>query len=164
MVIGIWQGLGSAAWIGIGACMLAVTFYGISYPYVRRHLASGSGALGPMTFATGLMIMGTLQIAPLVAITGYSHAPITLPVVLAMLTLGCVGSGIAYILNYIVIHRSDATTASTVTYVITLVAVVSGAVVLGEHITWNEPVGAGLVVIGAATAQGLIRPPRFARR
>ena len=163
MVIGIWQGLGSATWIGIGACVLAVTFYGISYPYVRRHLASGSGALGPMTFATGLMIMGTLQIAPLVAITGYSHAPITLPVVLAMLTLGCVGSGIAYILNYIVIHRSDATTASTVTYVITLVAVVSGAVVLGEHITWNEPVGAALVVFGAATAQGLIRPPRFAR-
>ena len=84
-------------------------------------------------------------------------------VVLAMLALGVVGSGIAYILNYVVIHRSDATTASTVTYVITLVAVVSGAVVLGEHISWNQPVGAALVILGAATAQGLIRRPRFAR-
>ena len=86
-----------------------------------------------------------------------------MPVVLAMLTLGCVGSGIASILNYIIIHRSDATTASTVTYVITLVAVVSGAVVLGEHISWNQPVGGALVVFGAATAQGLIKAPRFAR-
>jgi len=62
-----------------------------------------------------------------------------------------------------VISRSDATTASTVTYVITLVAVVSGALVLGEHITWNEPVGAALVLFGAAVAQGLIRPRALSR-
>ena len=74
-------------------------------------------------------------------------------VVLAMLALGVLGSGLAYILNFVVIARSDATTASTVTYVITLVAVVSGALVLGEHITWNQPVGALLVV-----ARGRDRP------
>ena len=162
VVVGIWQGLGATTWLGIGACVLAVTGYGISYPYVRRRLATGESALGPMTFATGLMIMGTIQIAPVVVLTGYAHGPITTSVVLAMLALGVLGSGIAYILNYVVIHRSDATTASTVTYVITLVAVVSGAVVLGEDISWNEPIGGALVVLGAATAQGLIRLPRFA--
>ncbi|MEI6363268.1 MAG: DMT family transporter [Actinomycetes bacterium] len=158
VVVGVWQGLGATTWLGIGACVLAVIGYGISFPYVRRHLATGGGELGPMTFATGLMIMGTLQIAPVAAITGYSHAPITASVVLAMLALGCLGSGIAYVLNFVVISRSDATTASTVTYVITLVAVASGALVLGEHITWNEPVGAALVILGAAIAQGLIGP------
>lgn len=163
IVVGVWQGLGAGTWLGIGACILAVTGYGISYPYVRRHLATGSGALGPMTFATGLMIMGTLQIAPVAAVTGFAHSPLTTSVVLAMLALGILGSGIAYILNYVVIHRSDATTASTVTYVITLVAVVSGAVLLGEHISWNQPLGGALVVLGAAIAQGLVRRPRFAR-
>lgn len=164
VVVGIWQGLGAATWLGIGACLLAVIGYGISYPYVRRYLASGSDALGPMTFATGLMIMGTLQIAPVALVTGYAHSPITSSVVLAMLALGVLGSGIAYILNYLIIHRSDATTASTVTYVITLVAVVSGALVLDEHISWNQPLGGVLIVLGAATAQGLVRLPRFARR
>ena len=163
VVVGIWQGLGATTWLGIGACMLAVTGYGISFPYVRRHLATGSDAMGPMTFATGLMIMGTIQIAPVAAVTGFSHDPITMQVVLAMLSLGVLGGGIAYTLNYVVIHRSDATTASTVTYVITLVAVVSGAVVLGEHVSWNQPVGGALVVLGAASAQGLVRLPRFAR-
>lgn len=163
VVVGIWQVLGATAWLGIGACLLAVVGYGISFPYVRRHFATGSGAMGPMTFATGLMIMGTLQIAPVALVTGYSHAPITPKVVLAVLALGALGSGIAYILNYTVIHRSDAVTSSTVTYVITLVAVVSGAVVLGEDITWNQPVGAAFVILGAAIAQGLIRLPRFAR-
>jgi drug/metabolite transporter (DMT)-like permease len=162
VVVGVWQGLGTTTWLGIGACLLAVVGYGISYPYVRRHLATNSSAVGPMTFATGLMIMGTIQISPMVLLTGYAHAPVGPSVVVAMLALGVLGSGVAYILNFLVIARSDATTASTVTYVITLVAVVSGALVLGEHITWNQPVGALLVVIGAATAQGLLRP-RFAR-
>ncbi len=164
VVVGVWQGLGATTWLAIGACLLAVTGYGISFPYVRRNLATGSTALGPMTFATGLMIMGTLQIAPVAAVTGFAHSPVTAPVVLAMVALGVLGSGIAYILNYVVIHRSDATTASTVTYVITLVAVVSGAVVLGEDISWNQPVGAVLVVFGAATAQGLVPLLRFAGR
>jgi drug/metabolite transporter (DMT)-like permease len=162
-VVGIWQGLGASTWLGVGAAVLAVTAYGISFPYVRRHLATGSGAMGPMTFATGLMILGTIQIAPVVLLTGYTQAPVTTSVVLAMLALGVLGSGIAYILNYVVISRSDATTASTVTYVITLVAVVAGALILGEHITWNQPVGAALVILGAAIAQGLVRLPRFAR-
>ncbi len=163
-VVGVWQGLGASTWLGVGAAVLAVTAYGISFPYVRRHLVNGSGAMGPMTFATGLMILGTIQIAPVVLLTGYTQAPVTTSVVLAMLALGVLGSGIAYILNYVVIRRSDATTASTVTYVITLVAVVAGALILGEHITWNQPVGAALVILGAAIAQGLVRLPRFARR
>jgi drug/metabolite transporter (DMT)-like permease len=163
VVIGVWNGMGAATALGVGACALAVVGYGISYPYVRRYLATGEERMSSLTFATGLMVFGTLQIAPLAAITGYSHAPLTLTVVLAMLALGIVGSGIAYILNYVVIHRSDATTASTVTYVITVVAVVSGAVFLGEEITWYEPVGAAMVILGAATAQGLVRLPRVAR-
>jgi drug/metabolite transporter (DMT)-like permease len=92
-----------------------------------------------------------------------THAPFTGGVVAAMLTLGMLGSGIAYILNFTVIKNSDATTASTTTYVITLVSVVVGALVLGETITWNEPVGGVLVVFGAATAQGLISRVRSRR-
>jgi drug/metabolite transporter (DMT)-like permease len=80
-----------------------------------------------------------------------------------MLALGVLGSGVAYILNFIVIKNSDATTASTATYVITLVSVVIGAIVLDEAITWNQPVGGVLIVLGAATAQGLLSRVRSRR-
>lgn len=164
VVVGVWQGLGASTWIGIAACIVAVIGYGISYPYTRRHLATGrADALPPLTLATGLMIMGTLQSIPFVVVMGYAHAPITVPVAGSMLALGVLGSGIAYILNFRVISRSDATTASTVTFVITIVAVISGAVFLGEHITWNQPVGALVVIVGASIAQGILRLPRFAR-
>jgi len=164
VVVGVWQGLGAATWLGIGACLLAVTGYGIAYPYVRRHLATGrSDAVPPLALATGLMVMATIQITPVMLVTGYAHDPITTKVVLAMLALGILGSGIAYVLNFQVLQRSDATTASTVTFVITLVAVISGAVFLSEDITWNQPVGAVVVIAGAAIAQGILRLPRFAR-
>jgi drug/metabolite transporter (DMT)-like permease len=162
VVVGVWQGLGGATLIGFLACTVAVIGYGIAYPYVRRHLATGTESLGPMAFATGLMVMGAMQIAPVAAVTGFAHSPLSATVVLAMIALGVLGSGVAYILNYIVIQRSDATTASTVTYVITVVAVLSGAIVLGEDLSWNQPVGAAIVLLGAAIAQGLIRLPRFA--
>jgi drug/metabolite transporter (DMT)-like permease len=70
------------------------------------------------------------------------------------------GSGIAYVLNFRVIALSDATTASTVTYLTPLVAVIVGAVLLQEKISWHEPVGAVLIVIGAATAQGILTSGR----
>jgi drug/metabolite transporter (DMT)-like permease len=161
IVMGVWQGLGTGTWLGIAACAAAISCYGFSFPYVRRHLAGGPRAsvLPPIALATGLMVMGTVQTLPVVALTGFSHATIEAPTVLGMLALGCLGSGLAYILNFRVISRSDATTASTVTYLTPLVAVIAGAVLLGEHITWNQPVGGLLVVLGAAVAQGILWVP-----
>ncbi|MDO8307613.1 MAG: DMT family transporter [Actinomycetota bacterium] len=160
VVMGVWQGLGAGTWLGIAACTLAIGCYGVSFPFVRRHLASGepSRPIAPIALATGLMAMGTLQVAPMVAVSGFAHEPIGVPTVLAMLALGCLGSGIAYVLNFRVIARADAMTASTVTYLTPLVAVIAGAVLLGEHLAWNQPLGGVLIVAGAAITQGLARP------
>ncbi len=158
VVMGIWQGLGSGTWLGIAACTLAIAGYGYSFPWVRRHLTGGSAATGlaPLGLATGLMAMGTLQTIPMVLVGGYSVAPIGWSTVLGILALGCLGSGLAYVLNFRVLRYSDATTASTVTYLTPLVAVLAGAVLLDEHISWNQPVGGLLIVLGAATAQGFL--------
>ena len=166
VVMGVWQGLGAATWLGIAACTVAIGCYGFSFPYVRRRLATGSQtrSIAPIALATGLMVMGTLQALPMVAVGGFAHAPIGLGTVLGMLALGCLGSGIAYVLNFRVIARADATTASTVTYLTPLVAVVAGAVLLDEQVTWNQPLGGVLIVAGAAIAQGLLWPRRAAIR
>ena len=44
--------------------------------------------------------------------------------------------------------------ASSVTYLTPVVAVLVGWIFLGEKITWNEPIGALIVIFGAALAQG----------
>ena len=76
-----------------------------------------------------------------------------------MLALGVVGTGIAYVLNTNVVVGLGATAASTVTYLTPVVGVVLGVVVLGERLSWNEPLGAVLVVLGIAFGQGLLRRP-----
>jgi drug/metabolite transporter (DMT)-like permease len=73
-------------------------------------------------------------------------------------TLGIAGTGLAYIWNTNLIQSWGATKASTVTYLIPVVGVLLGIVVLGERLSWNEPVGALLVIAGIALSQG--RLPR----
>ena len=46
---------------------------------------------------------------------------------------------------------------STATYLIPVVATIAGLVFLGEHLRWNEPVGALVVLGGAALTQGRLR-------
>jgi drug/metabolite transporter (DMT)-like permease len=162
IVVGVWQGLAAGTWTGIAACFVAIICYGISYPYGRRHLTGGPLAsdLTPLALATGVLVMATIQTAPLTLITGVFKAPLQLSTVIAMLCLGCLGSGVAYVLNFRVLANSDATTASTVTYIPPLIAVIVGAIFLDEHLTWNQPIGGVLVVAGAAIAQGVLHLPK----
>jgi drug/metabolite transporter (DMT)-like permease len=171
VVVGPWDlltGEGAESWIGIAALGLAICCYGLAFPLARRYL-SGTGerpAPNPIALATGLMLGGLIVTGPVVAITGITRSglgEVSASSFFSLLALGALGSGIAYVLNFVVVQRSDATTASTVTYLTPLVAVIIGAIVLSERITWNEPVGGLLVVLGAAIAQGILGGSRPAR-
>ena len=71
-----------------------------------------------------------------------------------MLALGILGSGIAYIWNFSIIAAAGSSIASSVTYLTPVVAIIVGWVFLGEVLSWYEPVGALIVIIGAAISQG----------
>ena len=77
--------------------------------------------------------------------------------VFAMIALGVFGSGFAYIWNFKIMEAAGSAIASSVTYVTPVVAVIVGIIFLGEGITWNEPVGALLVLLGAAIGQERIK-------
>jgi drug/metabolite transporter (DMT)-like permease len=70
-----------------------------------------------------------------------------------MLALGVFGSGFAYLWNFKVMEIAGSAIASSVTYLTPVVAVIVGIIFLGETITWNEPLGALVVLFGAAIAQ-----------
>jgi drug/metabolite transporter (DMT)-like permease len=72
--------------------------------------------------------------------------------------LGALGTGLAFVINMHNIRVAGASTASTVTYVIPVFAVLVGALVLDERLTWHQPVGALVVLLGVAVAQGLLGP------
>jgi drug/metabolite transporter (DMT)-like permease len=64
------------------------------------------------------------------------------------LTLGIMGTAIAYLFYYWLIEHAGATYASLVTFMLPPMGVFWGALVLGETISWHAALG--LIVIGAS--------------
>jgi hypothetical protein len=71
----------------------------------------------------------------------------------AVTALGALGTGAAFLVFYTLIERVGATNTTLVTYLIPLVAVIAGAVVLGERLGLAALVGGVLIVGGVWLAQ-----------
>lgn len=155
VVLGVWNGLGAGEWRGVLACLLAVCGYGISFPYARRHLMNTTAT--PLSICAGQISLGTLQLLPFALFSGGIHGDVSARAILAMLALGALGSGVAYVANFYTITTVGGTVASTTTYLTPVVAVIVGVAFLREHLAWYEPVGAAIVLFGAAITQGRIR-------
>jgi drug/metabolite transporter (DMT)-like permease len=150
VVLGPWREIGGQL-DGYLACFAAAACYGLAYPYTRRVLADRPES--GVSLSTAQVLCGTAQLAPFVAATSAPHR-FPLDSVLSLIALGAGGTGIAYVLNYDLIRRAGAQVASTVTYVVPLFATVLGVAVLGEDLSWNQPVGAAIVLAGVALTQG----------
>jgi drug/metabolite transporter (DMT)-like permease len=157
VVIGVWRGFGRGQLLGVGACLAAVLCYGVGFPYARHHL--GPLKDPPISLAAGQVLCGTLQLLPFALLSGHVHHHPPAASFFALAALGVLGTGVAYILNFDVVSHAPATIASSVTYLTPLFAVIAGTVFLRESLSWNEPIGAVLILGGAALAQG-----RFRRR
>ncbi len=162
IVLGAWQGLGSNPWWAVGALLLAVACYGISFPYSRKNVLPRK--LQPETMAATQLVAATITLLPMFIWDGIAENTYPIGPVLAMLALGVFGSGFAYIWNFKIMSAAGSAIASSVTFVTPVVAVLVGIIFLGESITWNEPVGGLVVLFGAATAQGRIKLNRKSNR
>ena len=152
VVLGIWQGVGENQLTGVIALLIAVTCYGISFPYTVRNIIPLG--LKPEAAATTQLVMAAITLLPFYLFDGISQDNYRTSSLLAMLALGILGSGVAYIWNFSIIAAAGSSIASSVTYLTPVVAIIVGWVFLGEALSWFEPVGALLVIIGAATSQG----------
>jgi len=155
VVLGAWQGLGTNPWWAVGALILAVACYGISFPYSRKFVLPHK--LQPEVMAATQLVAATITLLPLYVLDGIAEDKYEIGPVLAMLALGIFGSGFAYIWNFRIMSAAGSAIASSVTFVTPVVAVIVGIIFLGESITWNEPVGGLIVLFGAAAAQGRIK-------
>ena len=151
IVLGAWKGLGDNPIWAIAILLTAVIGYGFSFPFTRRFVMP-LGLQSEAIVATQL-ILATLTLAPFYLIDGATDGGLSLAPVLSMIGLGVFGSGFAYLWNFRVMQLAGSAIASSVTYITPVVAVVMGIFFLGEKITWNEPVGALVVLFGAALAQ-----------
>lgn len=156
VVIGPWQvaALNGSVW-GQLACLGAVTCYGFSFGYIRKfisHRAMPATTIAVMNIGVAAVIM--LLLTPVLAL-----GPITFswPVLLSLLALGALGTGVVYIWNMNVLRAWGPTATSGVTYVTPVVGVALGILILHETLSWNEPVGALVVLAGILLTQQRVR-------
>lgn len=161
VVVGPWSvaALTGSLWEQL-ACLGAVTCYGFSFGYIRRFISHRAIPATTTAFLNiGIAAVIMLVLTPFVAL-----GPITFswPVLLSLLALGMLGTGVVYIWNMNVLRAWGPTATSGVTYVTPVVGVALGILVLGEHLSWNEPVGALIVIAGILLTQQRVRI--FSRR
>lgn len=155
VVLGVWSGLGGQRVVGALMCLGAALCYAVATILARRLLVGR--AEGVIALVAGQLICATIEVA--VFVPFFARLPSTLSAgpIASVLALGVLGSGVAFILQYAVIRDAGAVVASMVTYLIPIVSTVAGVVLLGEAMTWNEPLGAVVIMLGILISQGTIQ-------
>ncbi|MFF5388476.1 DMT family transporter [Streptomyces sp. NPDC013012] len=150
-VLGAWQGFSGLDVTGTALALLASFSYAVGWIYVRRTLA-GTGASN-LSLAGSQVGLATLQLAVVTPLFTSLPKSVELVPLLAVIALGALGTGYAMLLQYGIVAEVGPTTASMVTYFIPVIATAAGVTLLGEHLGWNTPVGAVVVLAGAALTQ-----------
>ncbi len=150
-VLGAWQGFHGLDAGGTAMALLASLSYPVGWIYVRRTLAGSSES--HLSLTGGQLLLATVQLAVVTPL--FTSAPDHLPVMplLAIAALGALGTGFAMLAQYGLVAEVGPTTAQMVTYFVPVIATAAGVAVLGETLTWSTPVGAVIVLAGAALTQ-----------
>jgi drug/metabolite transporter (DMT)-like permease len=182
VIAGVWRlDASSALDGGLGGqlggqlmCLAAGCSYGIGIPYIRRFVSGRPESVVSLTCAQLTLASGWLVAALAVSGQWRVTRPVTLQSTVAVIVLGCVGTAGGITLHNLLTRRAGPTISAGVTYVVPVVATVLGVTALDERLSWNEPAGTCLVLLGvwmsgrsARSARGgdhTVSPPAPAAR
>lgn len=139
--------------LALAAAVAATAAYGVGANYTRQKLAD----VDPLVVAAGSQVGASLALLfPGLALWPES-TPSTATLWLAILVLGLVCTGFAYLLFFRIVASAGATKAVAVTFVIPVFGLLWGAVFLDETIQARTVLGAAIIVAGTALTT-LARP------
>ena len=147
LIFSPWQSGSQIASLGGLACLGAAASYGISYVYMDRYLARRG--ISPLVLSASQLTAAAVLLAVVLPFAGLQPIHFRWDAIAALAVLGILGTGIAYVLNYRLI-TDEGTTASVVTYLLPVVAVILGAAVLSDKITAQIIGGMLIVLVGVA--------------
>lgn len=144
----------SSGW-AVVACLVATLCYGIAASFTKRFL----GGVPSLAVATGSQIGATLGLA----LPTWWFWPTAMPGAtawLALLAVGVLCTGVAYVLYFRLIEKIGAAGCLTVTFLIPVFAVLYGLLFLGESVTpWMLLCGA-IILIGTMLSVDLLKMRR----
>jgi drug/metabolite transporter (DMT)-like permease len=154
LILAPWQSAGGSLG-GALLCLGAALCYGVSLVYSSRFVVNR----GVSPVALAACQIGTAACWSLLAVPVFGTTPVRvdLPIALAVATLGLFGTGYAFVIVNRMLIEQGPTNASTVTYLMPVIAVLLGAVFLDETLGLRVLAGMVVVLVGVMLAQ---RGPR----
>jgi drug/metabolite transporter (DMT)-like permease len=141
------------AW-AVLACLGATTCYALAASFTKKHIPN----LPPLVTATGSQIGATLALA-LPALWFRPHHWPSAESWGALLVVGVLCTGVAYILYFKLIETAGPARALTVTFLVPVFAIAYGVLFLGESVTaWMLLCGA-VILLGTSLSSGLVKLP-----
>lgn len=135
---------------GLIAFTVIAISYAISMVYARRALRGYPRFVGPAAQLVGASVL----LAPVALVAEWNTLRVPdVSSLGALLWLGIVATGLAYIVYYRLLEIAGATFLSLVTFLLPPIGVVLGLLVLDESIEWNAIVGCGLILLGVGFVQ-----------
>jgi len=137
------------------ACLIAAFCYALAGVWARRFKRLG---VSPMKVATGQLIAGLLVMTPIALLVDQPwNDPLPpMEVWVAMILLALVCTAFAYVLFFKLIASAGATNALLVTLLVPPVAIIFGAILLGEALTGGQFLGLAFIALGLAVIDGRI--------
>jgi drug/metabolite transporter (DMT)-like permease len=138
--------------LGVLVVVVATVLYAVGAVYAKRHV---SGTLPALALATGqVLAAATVTLPVALVVDGLpGREALDATVIGAVFALGVFGTGLAFLVFYVLIERVGATNATMTTYLIPLVAVVAGALVLDERLALPALAGGALIGLGIWLSQ-----------
>jgi drug/metabolite transporter (DMT)-like permease len=134
------------------ACLGACLCYGLSASFTKRYL----GGVPSLVIATGSQLGATLGLALPTLWLWPSRTPSS-TAWLALLAVGVLCTGVAYVLFFRLIDKVGAAGSLTVTFLIPVFAVLYGVVFLGESVTAWMLICGTVILLGTALSMGLLK-------
>jgi drug/metabolite transporter (DMT)-like permease len=142
---------GGTGW-AVLACLLATVCYAFAASFTKRYLTG----VHPLATATGSQIGASIGLALPTLWFWPAQMPGLKPW-LALVALGVVCTGVAYILYFRLIERAGPARALAVTFVVPVFALTYGGLFLGEQLTLWMLVCGVIIICGTALATGLLK-------
>ncbi|OEZ56988.1 DMT family transporter [Duganella sp. HH105] len=136
------------AGIAIAAVLFASFNYGIASNYAKQ-----AKAVEPFSNAHGSMWASTLLVLPALPFFPAPGEP-TIGIMGAVLALGVLCSGVAYLIYFRLIQDVGPSSALTVTFLSPVFGILWGMLFLGESVGWYTVAGAAVVITGTALVTG----------
>lgn len=141
----------SSGW-AVVACLFACLCYGISASFTKRYF----GGIPSLAIATGSQIGAALGLLLPALWLWPAQMPST-KAWLALLAVGVLCTGIAYVLFFRLIENIGAAGSLTVTFLIPVFAVIYGAVFLNESVTTWMLVCGAIILCGTALSLDIFK-------